>query len=225
MPWLLKNKLHQLQNKALPSPGFKRSLEARLMSEIGCNPTVSMSWKLAFSMVTAVMVVAVSGTGVYAYSSPDVLPDTPLYGVRLALENVEEKIAVLPDWRAKVIVKHLKRRIQENEIMKQKQKPITEGRVEMFAKDLKQALDKTNDLPEDVKKSTDAVLDELEQKHEDVILSPKNGTSTNEDRKDLEKVLKQEREKIKQKIQRMDEKRKKHFKRILENRRDNANRK
>ncbi len=206
MPWLTEFKLKQLGKKAEPDVEFRHRLRTRLCSEIGLKPVIFPIWKMAVSGAT-VLFLAISGTGVYAYTSPSVLPETPLYTVRLALEKIEEKTAILPNWRAKVVIKHLEKRISENEILKQKNKPITDERVRMFGKNLRQAMDKTESLPEKQKKSTDRVLDQLEMKHENMLSNEK---------KSLERTLKQEREKIKERIQKMDEKRKEHFKRILE---------
>jgi len=211
MLWQIDKKLKLVSRKAVPDKEFIRSLETRLRLELGLKSTPFPVWKIAISGALVLLVI-LSGTGVYAYTSPDVLPDTPLYSVRITLENIEEKTAITTKVRTEIAIKHLERRIKENEIMEQKQKPISDERVKLFTNEFQQAMDKADDLPEFQKKTTDELLDKLEKKHEDVVLKPKKDTIESDVKKRLEDTVKNERVKIKNKIEKMDVKRQEHFK-------------
>jgi hypothetical protein len=68
--------------------------------------------RFAAAALSIVLVFGI-GASAYAYSSEEVTPDHPLYGLRQAVEVAEEAIAVTPAWKERVIKKHLERKQRE----------------------------------------------------------------------------------------------------------------
>jgi chromosome segregation ATPase len=66
--------------------------------------------------------VASTGTGAYAYSSSSVTEGTLLYPVKQNLENMEEKIQLTPEAKARFYLKKIERREAEVAQMNKKQK-------------------------------------------------------------------------------------------------------
>lgn len=69
----------------------------------------------SFAVSLAVVVLLLSGTTAYAYTSETVVDGTPLYPVRLAVEEVEELTAVTSEAKAAVLLRHAQRRLKEVE--------------------------------------------------------------------------------------------------------------
>ena len=116
MTWHLKRKLREIGREGDPDRAFVRALELRLRQEIG-HPVWWVKWSKFAAAGGTALVLITSATGVYAYTSDDVLPDTPLYPVRLGIEQVEQTVAVTPAAQAAVVQKIQARRIKERQIM------------------------------------------------------------------------------------------------------------
>lgn len=69
-------------------------------------------WKTAAASVGSVFCL-LTGTATYAYASDSVIPQTTLYPVRIAVEQVEVQLAQTPQKKGLVALKHLRRRVSE----------------------------------------------------------------------------------------------------------------
>ncbi len=76
------------------------------------------------SAVAAMVLILCVGVSSYAYASDAVLPNTPLYPVRAALEQVEIKLAVTPVQKEKVVQKLVERRKKEVEKLTELKRPV-----------------------------------------------------------------------------------------------------
>src|SRR5689334_13032048 len=89
----LRHLFAKLSRRANPDANFARTLKQQV---IGPQASRTLRIKTWISRMASVLLITVPLAGVstaaYAYSSPDVLPQHPLYGVRLALESVEERL-------------------------------------------------------------------------------------------------------------------------------------
>jgi len=125
MKFFLTQKLKSIGRHGKPSKQFVLTLEKKLI-EKGASVTAvnvqdqSVQRDSFFFRATRYSAVALSlilclsvGTSAYAYSSEDVLPDHPLYGLRQAVEVIEEQVAVTPTWKERVVKKHLERKQKE----------------------------------------------------------------------------------------------------------------
>ncbi len=169
MNWLLEHKLKNLSTHADPTPRFRHALEKRLHGELGHPVWWIQGWKWAVSGAT-ILSLAGSATGVYAYTSNDVLPDHPLYGLRQAIEQVEESMAVQPEQKVQVKLKQIQRRLQEEDLMRAQKKPVPETTRKQIESNVNQAMEESNDLPEpalDTENSTE--IDTQETKTEQLM--------------------------------------------------------
>lgn len=80
--------------------------------------------RLTVPVVAVLLMLALSGVGlVQAASSPDVLPDNPLYSVEQARENVSAALTRTPDARATLHVRLAQRRLAELQAAQRMRKP------------------------------------------------------------------------------------------------------
>ncbi len=162
--WLLERKLKHLGQKADPSPAFLRSLEKQLKQKSGHGTWWIQGWKVAVGGLTAVSLMS-GATGVYAYNSEDVTPDHPLYSVRTALETVETSMATNPEQKARVGIKHLERRVKEQQVMQSKHKPVTKDVIKNIETSLDSQIDENDALATSTRQEMDEKLGTLKEQH------------------------------------------------------------
>jgi len=126
--WSIKNRLSSISRRAAPDRGFVLSLRNKLQ-EAGYVETPrftlwKMSWKRAAVSFSILLSVGFGATATYAYESPDVLPDHPLYGLRVAMENVELKAASTPEAKENVRLKQLSRHLRDTKNLALAEKPL-----------------------------------------------------------------------------------------------------
>jgi hypothetical protein len=113
------------------------------LKEKGAFSSVSLSvYSFARIGVVAAAIILVLSVTVssYAYASETVLPDTPLYPVREAIEQVEVKLAVTPVQKQKVVEKMVERRKQEVEKLTELKRPVPVKLQKFLRKEIKQEL-------------------------------------------------------------------------------------
>lgn len=124
IPWL---RLRRIRQRATLRSEERRDIEAYLR-EHGAFGSSSVfffkSFVRTWSAIATVVLLLTVGIGSYAYASDDVLPNTPLYPVRQALEQVETKLAVTPAQKEKVQRKLVERRKHEVQKLKELKKPV-----------------------------------------------------------------------------------------------------
>jgi len=106
-----------------PSRGFKKDLWTKLSDRADALYPQPLSARRSLArlryaaVMASVVLAAFGGTGVYAYTSPQVYEGTPLYPVKMAIERVAEKTVVTPAARLRFNLKQVERREAENKIM------------------------------------------------------------------------------------------------------------
>lgn len=124
MKWLF-YKLWKENNALRPSRGFRSALWKKLDSAWQEIYQPKVFWYqmpvFKYSLVALVVLIVVGSTGVgaYAYNSPEVTEGTRLYGIKRAIERVEEKVVErrAPEIRAKFYLKQIERRETEKQVM------------------------------------------------------------------------------------------------------------
>ncbi len=119
----LRYRLSSLAKRAKPSRVFLAHLESRLFPR---EQILSMHRlrKMRFALAPALMAVSLfGGTGVYAYSSDNVLPDHALYPLRQSVEGFEMQIASVTGMKDRVRFRLLERHAREKRLMQERQKP------------------------------------------------------------------------------------------------------
>jgi len=111
----LNKQLNNLKQRGTPSKEFSKALRSQLSVEFDCqHQTVKRPvWRFAFASAMAVVVLLTTGTGVYAYDSPEVIEGHSLYQVKNNMERVEEWFAHSPKRQAAFQAKMLNRRLNE----------------------------------------------------------------------------------------------------------------
>ena len=184
MNWLLKRSLRKLAETADPRPVFVRDLHRELVgSTTAWSDLRTLGWKVPAVGVT-MFSMAVSATGVYAYSSDAVLPDHPLYSVRQEIERVEEKVAVSPTAKVAVQVKHLQRRLHEHELLTLKMRKTVQEPMPEFESSVQRVLDDSKELPEPARANMNAAITKIQ--HSRKVFSEK-------EKERLEKIDKPEK--------------------------------
>ena len=107
----LKAQLKRLGREGDATPEFQAALLRRLTGV----PVARHAFRFAVVGVTSVALVFGMGTGVYAYSSPDVNEGTALYPVKRGMEAVEGTFAITSDARAAFHARMMGRRMEEAE--------------------------------------------------------------------------------------------------------------
>lgn len=133
--WNLKRTLQRIGKRAAPDREFVLRLQSRL-AEKGYVPTqvrvASPVWRPVVAS-TAMLLSLSAGTATYAYASDTVLPDHPLYGVRLSLEKVENRLAFSVKQQEQIRLKHAYRRLNEVRLMAQKNRDLDAEHAETVA--------------------------------------------------------------------------------------------
>ncbi len=111
--------LKSLKAGATPSRDFKAGLKKELFAaydaRYGTARGMSPFMKYSAVGMCAFTLLFGMGTGVYAYSSPDVVEGDTLYPVKSGIEQVEGAMAFTPDQKARYHAKMMQRRVQEAE--------------------------------------------------------------------------------------------------------------
>lgn len=134
--------LRRLRRRATPLSKERVAMEL-FLKEKGAFSSVSLSvYSFARIGVVAAAIILVLSVTVssYAYASETVLPDTPLYPVREAIEQVEVKLAVTPVQKQKVVEKMVERRKQEVEKLTELKRPVPVKLQKFLRKEIKQEL-------------------------------------------------------------------------------------
>jgi hypothetical protein len=117
-------RLWTISRRAKPDAAFLKKMDARFITK----HVLSFAMQLSASLAALVMSLGLGATA-YAYSSDDVTPDSPLYSMRTAVENVEETVAVTPALKRAVQLKMISRRLHEVQVMEAKH-PELKAKVE-----------------------------------------------------------------------------------------------
>jgi hypothetical protein len=166
--WLLERKLKKLGHKADPDPAFLRALEKQLKQKSGHGAWWIQGWKFALGGVTAVSLLS-GATGVYAYSSDDVTPDHPLYGVRTTIEDVEMTLATTPEQKARVKINHLERRVHEQKTLQSKHKTVLKEVIQNIEKEVDSQIDENGALATSTRQEMDEKLGKIEDDHAQLL--------------------------------------------------------
>ena len=116
---MIRYKLWRMSKRAQPDAAFVARLAARFTPHQATRSAHLATFKFA-TAVCAIVLLLSGGTSAYAYSSDEVLPDHPLYGLRETVESVEEKVAITQDSKQAVQRKLLQRRLKEIRSMRQR---------------------------------------------------------------------------------------------------------
>lgn len=145
--------LNKLRKRSKPSKEFKKELWSELSVAWGREyPRMSIFWRRAIAVPMAAIVLFVTmGTGVYAYSSPEVTEDTPLYPVKRGIESVEERFHRSSQSRSKFHARMAERRIAEGEVMLRRG-TLTKDQLIHIANQLNLTVDDVIEAKEDLEK-------------------------------------------------------------------------
>lgn len=104
-------------------PEFKKDLWNKLEARL--DVSAPLPWyrrpALEIAMAGGMLGFIFLGTGVYAYTSPYVTEGTPLYPVKIGLENIEEKTKLTTESKVEFYLKKAERRDEEKVVIIKKQ--------------------------------------------------------------------------------------------------------
>lgn len=118
----LNKQIKDAKRESAPKRDFKHALWSELDVAFDKEyPRMRFSWQRAFAIPLAALLLFVTmGTGVYAYSSPEVTEDSTFYPLKRGMEAIEEKFNKSPEAVTRFHAKMLQRRIAEGEVMLQR---------------------------------------------------------------------------------------------------------
>lgn len=207
-------KMRRMGKRVQADPKFKTDLKRDLLLRIH-EPSL---FTRLMAPVAAVLTVAVSlgaGTGVYAYTSDAVLPDSALYGLREGIEAAEEFVqSAAPTRLAQVRRKHLERRIREVELMKDRKKEISERHIERVTTSFERAIAAGDNIPERVRERHDEILAIMELQQAKFIQNLQEDEAYTHKREQIEKILRDESERLGDRVEKMDVKRQERYQNI-----------
>jgi hypothetical protein len=204
MDWFTDSKLNKIGDRANPDPRFVRALESKLKKEMG-HPAWWIRWSRLGAMATSVVFVFSGAMGAYAYNSPNVLPDHPLYGLRQALERAELQLATSPEKKTQVQAKHLERRIEELEQLLLKQQGKDPEKFKEISDRLQEKLEEAGKASAEHK--SESPPNDARESHIDKLREIQKNARTDAEREALENVLNQEQLRLEEKIDRVEKKR------------------
>ena len=142
--WSIKNRLSKMSRRAAPDRGFVLSLHNKLQ-EAGylAKPKFTLwklSWKRMAVSFALLLSVGVGATATYAYESPDVLPDHPLYGLRTTLEKIELTVQSTSEGKENVRLKQLVRHLRDTRTLAIGEKPQVTEQTNVVLNDLADAM-------------------------------------------------------------------------------------
>lgn len=210
MNWLLEHKLKDLGRQGNPDPAFVRALEKRLRQELG-HPAWWIHWSKVTAAATTIVLLTGSATGAYAYTSDNVLPDSALYPIRQGLETIETAVALTPTARTAVQIKHLQRRLHEQELMAAKQRPITKEKLNDAADSLDEALKDSGSLSTSTQTEIDQTITTIEIEHEKNLLNTRDAAPTADEKAQIEDLVERQRDHVQTIIDSLQSDRKSHF--------------
>lgn len=204
MDWLIERKLRRLGRRADPDRDFVLGLEKRLVQEIGVLPApraAYLRWASAAGLVLALG----GATGAYAYASDSVLPGSALYPLKLEIENLEKSTSLTNARTAQVELKHLKRRLAEDEIIIRRDGKLPDERLASFHARLELSIEKVGESDADKHDRLDAMAAELAGKYSDLLDNPASTTA---------ELAKREQAKLKARVDKLDEHRRKAYEKV-----------
>lgn len=210
MNWLLEHKLKRIGRQGNPDREFVRILEKRLRLEVG-HPVWWIQWSKIATSSTLALILAGGATSVYAYTSDSVLPDTALYPIRQGLENVETAVALTPSCKTAVQIKHLKRRLHEQELMMANQKPVPKEKLIEANDTLKEALNDSSALPTSTQAEVDQAITSIEVNHENVLMKELTAASTTAEKVRIGTIVEKQLDHVRSVINTLGGNRRSHF--------------
>ncbi len=142
---MIRYQLWKISRRARPDAAFLSRLQQRLHSANRMHPHASVNslrmrtdaYSLRMAGALGALVLSLSlGTSAYAYTSDDVLPESPLYPLRQAVEVLEKKAAASPKARQTVEQKLLQRRVKEIVVMRSRALPVKPAQAVKIRKEL-----------------------------------------------------------------------------------------
>ncbi len=112
----IKKQFNSLYRSSAPSKRFKQCLRYKLEAElISQGDTPVVFYKFVLVPVAVICLFVATGTGAFAYASPAIVIDHPLYQVKQGIEGLEERFATTPERKARYYLKMANRRLSEGE--------------------------------------------------------------------------------------------------------------
>lgn len=208
MTWLLKHNLRSVGKSASLDPQFRRALRESLADRGYVSTSLIRRvpvWKTGFALSGMVLSMG-TGTGVYAYTSDNVLPDQPLYSVRQQIESVETRLARTPDSLEAVRLKHLGRRVHEAQILHTQNKPLSASHVAALTVGVQSV---TKDAPIPPASESEVEISDMmgiESKEIAELASQRRDADTDEDRKRIDDLVGERVKTVEKSVKKLQEK-------------------
>jgi anti-sigma-K factor RskA len=185
--WTVTHKLDRVAKRAAPDRIFVRSVRQRL--ELHGMPTTRLAhWKITAASLSSVAILF-AGTGAYAYTSDNVLPDNPLYPVRQLVERGESSLAFSDSHRAAVHLQHVRRRVHEQKLLNMRKHQLTLKHMTHFMGEMEATLKTSAHLPELEQEKVDAALGEADQEFAHALVDVEGQELVHAHRQKLDELL------------------------------------
>lgn len=211
MDWFITHKLNKIGDRANPDREFVKRLGSRF------NPTYAFSPVLKYSAgVLTALSIFVFGTGSYAYASDAVLPEHDLYPLRLAIEGLEDRVAITSSVKARVRLKHAKRRLNERLLSDIQRQPVTQKQIQRFVSNIEASIDANGKLTELDREIFDNLTARIETAFTTSLVKVREQTEDTQAKDVIDELIEKQTEQLDKRVDKLQEKRKEQFKRITE---------
>lgn len=218
----LEKTLKNLARIATPDSKFKKELWLTLdnkAKELYSGVKFGFFNRPAFkyAIIPLVVLFSILGTGAYAYESPSITEDHPLYSVKQGIEIVESKFKFSAESKAEFHLKMMERRLAENKKLGEKGQYQGQTLKNIF-NELDLSLEQIQEIQQTAKKQslaqalgeTDAKsLEHLEQLIEQL---------PEEIQAEIKQLISEQAERLKKKLESLDEEERKLFEQNIEKR-------
>lgn len=196
MNWRVKWQLNRISRKAEPDPAFVRQLEKRLKQEVG-HPIWWVHWGKVGAAIMSASAVLMTGTGAYAYSSEEVVPDHPLYPVRQSIEQVEQTLAVTDEAKSRVELKQLARRVKEAQKLGELQRPLKAERLAQISEKITAAVKRVEERTDKRQEGLRRKAAQLERAHLELLVRSEAKAEAQEEKQKMQELIQQGRQTLK----------------------------
>jgi len=211
--WNITRLLSRMSRRAAPDRAFDLALRHKL-ADAGYLPMRRFgsfafpSWKTAGVSFSLALSLA-GGTGVYAYTSNEVLPSHPLYGVRVALERAELDLPQSEQQRGNIRLKHLQRRVSEAGKLNARHLPVPKSHREELLANLaavSAASQEESDVSDSASEQANESRELVNMDHQELsdLIDERQAADSDEDVRVIDDELSHQMERVNEDLKRME---------------------
>ncbi len=202
-----RHKLERIGRRVRLDSDFEATMRKQFEQSGYLQPSYALPlhWKTAAASVGSIFCL-LTGTVTYAYTSDNVIPQTTLYPIRIAVEEVETQLAQTPQKKGLVALKHLRRRVSEAAKLQALRRQIPEShRQALKAGAALKEIESGTTLSDEEQFATEAV--KLESRELSEMLDQQEMADTDQERTEIREQILEKADNLEGHIDRLEKRR------------------